>query len=68
MRYREIIEAKPRKPVLPSAGTSKPVPPLTPAQSRRRAEQRAGIQQRIRDERARSAQKLQDLGQSLIKP
>jgi hypothetical protein len=61
MRYREIIEASPRKPTSPTSGTIKPAQPMTPAKGRREADRKANIQQRIRDTRSQFTKKLRDL-------
>lgn len=68
MRYRDLIETiiKPRKPQ-GATTTRKPAPPMTPAEGRREADRRAGVQDRLRDERRRHAEKVRDL-QSKLTP
>ncbi|MGU3466878.1 hypothetical protein ACLBXO_18685 [Methylobacterium sp. C33D] len=61
MRYREIIAAE----AATEAGLIKPKKPLTPAQARLKSERRAGIEKRIRDQQANSAQKVADLRDEL---
>ena len=51
--------------LLDDAGTIKPKPPLTPAQSRREAERNARIEQRVRDAQAACARKVADLRSKL---
>ncbi|SDO59956.1 hypothetical protein SAMN05216360_12932 [Methylobacterium phyllostachyos] len=51
MTLREILEG----------GIIKPVKPLTPKQAEKRADRRQQVQQRIADERTRSAAKIRDL-------
>lgn len=60
MRYFEFAHPRPQKPLL-SSGTIKPKPPLTPAQTRRRAERKTGIAQRMNDEQRRHGEKMADL-------
>lgn len=60
MRYFEFAYPRPQKPVLFS-GTIKPKPPLTPAQTRRRAERKVGVAQRMSDEQRRHGEKMADL-------
>lgn len=57
MRYREIITAEAAN----EAGLIKPKKPLTIAQLQRRQEKNLKTQKRIRDEQAKSAQKVADL-------
>jgi hypothetical protein len=51
MRLSEILEG----------GTIKPIKPLTPEQTNKREDRRRRQQQRITDERARSAARVRDL-------
>lgn len=61
MRYYELIETNPQKPTSPSAGIIKPQKPLSPKQACARAKRQQRVQQQMRDERTRSAEKLRDL-------
>lgn len=61
MRYYEIVSEAPSE-----TGTIQPKKPLTPAQASRRSERRAGIEKRIRDQQANSAQKVADLRAKLV--
>jgi hypothetical protein len=63
MRYHEIAEASSRKPTSPT-GT---IEPMTPEESRREAERKADITQRINQERTRSSQKIQELQAKLTR-
>lgn len=69
MRYHEIIETivKPRKPKGPTSARE-PVSPMTPAQGRREADRRAGVQAKLRDERRRHAEKVRELQNKLTPP
>ncbi|MXQ10947.1 hypothetical protein [Microvirga makkahensis] len=49
------------------AGTIQPQPPLSPKQSRARAERQQRIQQQVQQEKTRSAEKLRDLRTKLAK-
>ncbi|MCJ2069334.1 hypothetical protein MKK75_11065 [Methylobacterium sp. J-030] len=51
MTLREILEA----------GIIKPIKPLTPAQAEKRRGRQQRLQQRVADERTRSAAKIRDL-------
>jgi hypothetical protein len=63
MRYRDIAQASPRKPISPT-GTIKP---MTPDQSRHEAERKADINQDIRDEQAQCSRKIQGLRAKLAR-
>jgi len=67
MRYRELIEATPEKPEPPKAGVKNPTPPMTPAQSRRDAERKASLNNRIQDQRSECNRKIQDLRTKLVR-
>lgn len=56
MRFHEIIRAE-----IAEGEAIKPEKPLTPAQTNKRNERARRTQQRIADERARSAAKVRDL-------
>lgn len=56
MRIHEVVG-----PALEEAEAIQPEKPLSPAQANRRNERARRTQQRIADERARSAKKLRDL-------
>jgi hypothetical protein len=66
MRYHEIIGLIETKPTAPKAAVIKPTPPMSPAESYRKAEKRKKVQQRICDTQATYTKRLQDLRSSLI--
>ena len=57
MRYFEIIAAESTA----EAGITKPIKPMTPAQTNREADRRAGIQKRIRDQTAATSRRISAL-------
>lgn len=61
MRLRDILGPAALELELDEGEAVGPTPPLTPAQARKRSERVSRTQQRMADERARSAAKLRDL-------
>ncbi|GJD64653.1 hypothetical protein [Methylobacterium frigidaeris] len=57
MRYYEIVTVE----TATKTAIIKPEGPLTPVQACRKADRRAGIEKRIRDQQAASARKVADL-------